>query len=209
MKYKTIFWDFNGTIVDDVALGIASVNRMLAKRGLPLIESVDAYRRLFRFPVRDYYELLGFDFAKEPFEVLAVEWVDNYVSGEKSIPLTEGFPEIWEHFHNHGASQIIVSSSETAMLQRQLLHLGIDGKFNRVLGTDDIYAGGKIEMAKRCLGETSECALFIGDTPHDADTARAIGADCILYAGGHGAENALRGTGVPVISRLTDILNLL
>ena len=209
MKYATVFWDFNGTIVDDVQLGIHAVNRMLVKRGLVPIPDTDTYHRVFRFPVREYYRLLGFDFEKEPYEDLAVEWVENYTAEEQTLTVQKGFFTVWQHLKNAGIQQIILSSSETAMLRRQMDILGLAGRFDRVFGLDDIYAGGKVEMAKRCIGDTGGRALLIGDTTHDADTARAIGADCILYTGGHGAPSVLASCGVPTIDQLTDILSYL
>jgi len=206
MRYTTVFWDFNGTIVNDVELGISSVNRMLKKRGLPTLDSIEAYHEVFCFPVKEYYRRLGFDFEKEPYEVLAVEWVDNYVSGEHTITLNPGFRNVFERLSEMGVRQIILSSSETAMLHRQLSMLGMEDRFDRILGMDNIYAGGKIEMARRCVG-TTEHALFIGDTVHDADTAEAIGADCILYAGGHGRRQELLLRKVPVVDRMEEILS--
>lgn len=82
MKYDLVIWDFNGTIIDDVALGISSVNTMLAKRSLPVLESADEYRAKLRFPIIDYYRSLGFDFGAEPYDVLAREWVELYNAGE-------------------------------------------------------------------------------------------------------------------------------
>ena len=94
MKYTTVFWDFNGTVMDDVHHGIRCVNHMLAKRGLPTIDSVEEYHKLFRFPVKEYYRDAGFDFDKEPYEELAVEWVDLFVAGENSLTLCPGFKEV-------------------------------------------------------------------------------------------------------------------
>lgn len=208
MRYTTVFWDFNGTIANDLALGINSVNRMLRKRGLPLLDSIEAYHRVFCFPVKEYYRRLGFDFEKEPYEVLAVEWVNNYVSGEHTLTLNPGFLDVSDRLIQLGIRQIILSSSETAMLNRHLTILGIEKRFDRILGMDNIYAGGKIEMARRCVGETDH-SLFIGDTVHDADTAEAIGADCILYTGGHGSREELISRKVPLVDHLRDILGRL
>ena len=209
MKYTTVLWDFNGTIVDDVQLGIRAVNRMLIKRALPPIPDTGAYHRVFRFPVREYYRLLGFDFDKEPYEDLAVEWVQNYTAEEHTLTVQDGFFTVWQHLRDAGVQQIILSSSESAMLHRQMEILGLTGKFDRVLGMDDIYAGGKVEMAKRCVGDTGGRALLIGDTSHDADTARAIGADCILYTGGHGSAASLAACGVATVGRLKEVLPFL
>jgi len=89
--YTDIIWDFNGTIIDDVEAGITSVNKLLFDRGLPVIQDKESYRRLFRFPIIEYYRSLGFDFNAEPYEVLAPLWVAEYLNNSKSSPLREGF----------------------------------------------------------------------------------------------------------------------
>ena len=40
-RYDTLVWDFNGTLLDDVDLGIECANEMLARRGLPVIPDRD------------------------------------------------------------------------------------------------------------------------------------------------------------------------
>lgn len=79
MKYTHVVWDFNGTVLDDVEAGIRAVNDLLVARGLPCIADADAYRRVFRFPIKSYYEALGFDFKKETYEALAPQWVERYL----------------------------------------------------------------------------------------------------------------------------------
>ena len=76
MKYTHIIWDFNGTILSDMQICIDSVNEMLSRRELETIPDIEAYRRIFDFPVIDYYRRLGFDFSKEPYEELAKTWIN-------------------------------------------------------------------------------------------------------------------------------------
>ena len=109
----------------------------------------------------------------------------------------------------NGIRQIILSSSEKEMLLRHLRILGMDNAFEHVIGLDNIYAGGKAETAKRLFGENQSDAVMIGDTPHDAETARAMGADCILYSGGHAGRDSLLAMGVPVVDDLRDVLKLI
>lgn len=52
MKYTAVIWDFNGTIADDIDLGIGAVNKMLAERGLPILSTREEYRAKLRFPIR-------------------------------------------------------------------------------------------------------------------------------------------------------------
>ena len=79
MRYTHCIWDFNGTILNDMSAGIRAVNELLAKRNLPLISGIEQYRNIFGFPVKSYYEALGFDFSKEPYDKLAHEWVALYL----------------------------------------------------------------------------------------------------------------------------------
>lgn len=74
MKYDRIIWDFNGTILDDVQVGIDSANELLTRYGLKKIKDVDHYHSIFGFPIKSYYERLGFDFNVLDYNVLAHEW---------------------------------------------------------------------------------------------------------------------------------------
>ena len=64
MKYQHIIWDWNGTLLNDAWLFVDIMNGVLSNRKLPLI-TVDDYRKLFCFPVKDYYKKLGFDLENE------------------------------------------------------------------------------------------------------------------------------------------------
>ena len=82
MNYDTIVWDWNGTLFDDVAVCIDVMNGLLAEQGLPSIPDAETYRSLFCFPVIRYYERLGFDFSKTPFEALARDYVAGYAAAQ-------------------------------------------------------------------------------------------------------------------------------
>ena len=62
MKYKNVVWDWNGTLLNDVKVGVNTLNDMLGRRGLPLL-SVEDYKEKFGFPVIDaeVADALGFD----------------------------------------------------------------------------------------------------------------------------------------------------
>lgn len=199
MDHKIIVWDFNGTIVDDVAAGIASVDPLLAARGLKKIASIDEYKAAFRFPIREYYAELGFDLESEPYEKIAHEWVDNYKHLEPSIGLVDGVLELIEHFFALGIEQVILSASESSMLSQKLEALGIRKYFSELISLDNIYAHSKLEVAREYFKRKnkSEC-IMIGDTLHDAEVAREVGVDVVLVACGHHDRKRLEQAGVPV-----------
>lgn len=209
MKYTHILWDFNGTILDDVQVGIDSVNVLLKKRGIDEIGSIEQYKTAFGFPIVDYYKRIGFDFSKEPFSEVAVEWVDEYISRVPLAKINDGAKEMLELFKKLGLKQILVSATEEKMLNNQLEMLGIRELFDDVLGLDNIHAHDKISVAEEWR-KKNPCAvaIFVGDTDHDFETACAVGAECILYSGGHQSLEKLQKNSVRIISHLAELENI-
>ena len=210
-KYTHIVWDFNGTVLDDVALGIRCVNEMLEKRGLVPIPDAAAYREIFQFPIIAYYRSLGFDFEKEDYyTVLAPDWVAHYLAGEGQCPMMPGVRETLEKIRQAGIVQVMISATEVNQLLNQLNRLGIRDYFEEILGLDNIHAGSKREVARDWAGRHPDAVpLFVGDTVHDAEVAEAVGADCVLYTGGHQSEKRLSRLGKPLIHRIPELPTLL
>ena len=213
-RYDCIIWDFNGTIFDDVEIGIESINVLLSERGLKTISGRDEYRKSFGFPIIDWYKRLGFDFETEDYDVVANEWVAEYLSREKRAPVMDGVKELLEYFKANGIRQVIISASEITMLTRQLEFLGIRKYFDDVVGKNDVYASGKGEIARKWRRENPGDMVFIGDTDHDLETAEQIQADCILVASGHQSfERLIRlhpqnGIDLTVVNNMKEIFSL-
>ena len=211
MKYTHIIWDFNGTLLDDIMAGIDAVNVMLAARGLATIDSVEEYRELFCFPIIKYYAKLGFDFEKEDYyDVLAPEWVAMYLENYKHSTLTSGAKQTLQSLADAGYLQTLLSATELQMLKGQLADLGLEQYFSEVCGLDNIHAGGKVDAAVAWRQANPEAVpLFVGDTEHDYEVARAVGADCVLYSKGHQSYAQLAKCGCPIIDDLTELCDML
>lgn len=206
MKYKYVVWDFNGTILDDVQAGIDCVNPILEKRGLKVLDSVDEYREKFDFPIINYYRNLGFDFERDPYEVIAHEWIANYKRLSPKLGLVDGVGKLFDLFEKLGAKQMILSASEKVMLENKLNDLGIYEKFTRLLALDNIYAHSKLDIAKEYFKDTNTSEyIMIGDTVHDAEVAREVGIDAWLVAGGHHGRKNLEETGFPVFGSMHEL----
>ena len=209
-RYARIVFDFNGTLLDDVWLGIRTVNAMLKKRALPTIDTLDDYYRVFGFPIEDYYRRLGFDFEREPYDVLAHEWIDGYRSEERNVTLREGAHELLAFIQGQNKPMYILSATEEKMLKEQLRDLSVLPYFCEVFGRGDIYAYDKTAIAASLVAKFSNGkTLYIGDTDHDAESAVAMGADCFLVAGGHQSRELLRKTECLIFADLWEVLSYL
>jgi phosphoglycolate phosphatase len=204
--YQRILWDFNGTLLDDVALCIACANRLLARRALPAIPDDDAYRRVFGFPVQSYYARIGLESEGEGFVSAAHEWMEEYLAGEGTATLRPGAEKLLAAIRAAGVPQGVLSATESGMLTRQLTALSIDGYFDSILARDDIYAKDKSAIAARyAQAHPEERVLMIGDTVHDCETARAGRFDCVLLEGGHQGRDTLAECGCPVMLNFEEL----
>lgn len=200
MKYDHVIWDFNGTLLDDIRCGIDSTDELLCRYGLPPIQTVDRYYSLFGFPIRDYYQRLGFDFTKISYEALAQEWVEIYLDKVKKAPIRTGVLPVINILKSYGVPQTVLSMTEVSMLRFQLELLGITDYFDEICGLTDIYASSKLALAADWRARhPHQRALFIGDTAHDAESAKVMKCDCVLLAGGHESEASLLTHGCRVL----------
>ncbi len=202
-----ILWDWNGTLLDDVEISRSILNTMLSRRNLPTV-SPERYRDIFMFPVEEYYRLAGFDFSKEPYPLIAQEYIDAYPIASRNASLVPGAARIVERFAAAGLRQTIVSACETTALRKQVASFGLTRFFDGIFGAGDGYGGGKIEVARAWLAQTGSAdtdAIFVGDTLHDCETACAIGCRPVLFAGGHQSRSRLESSGEQVIDRLEEL----
>ncbi len=207
-KYKHIIWDWNGTIFNDVELGIEIINKLLSERGLKTI-TIDEYQNLFTIPVKDYYIKLGFDFNKESFEIIGKLWIDEYEKRKYECSLYNGIIEVLEKIYETGIEQSILSAYSQHTLEEMVNYFNLKKYFKYVVGLDNIYAASKlhlgIDLMKKLRNGKGE-TLLIGDTLHDYEVASEIGADCILVADGHQSKNILLKSGTKVIDNISELL---
>lgn len=206
-RYTHLIWDFNGTLLDDVETDLLAANELLRRHGLPLLADVEAYRAVFGFPIVDYYRRIGFDFEKTPYNELAIEWVEIYQGLSHDMKLYPSALPLLREARERGIPQSILSATHREILAEQVKQLGIETFFEELMGLDNIHAHSKTALAVAWRERNPNARpLFLGDTEHDLDTARAMGADCILVAEGHRPRAALETAGaLTVLSSLSEL----
>jgi len=207
-KYKHVIWDWNGTLINDVWLATEVMNKMLKKRNLPGIDS-KKYREIFDFPVTKYYLKLGYDFSKESFEELTVEFINEYYQRFNKCKLNDGVEEVLKRISAMGIEQSVLSASKEDVLIEKIKYFGIDKYFCRIMGLENHYAESKIEKGKKWIAELNlnpQDVLLIGDTIHDYDVSKHMGCDCLLIANGHNSYEKLVKLGTGIVRSLQEII---
>jgi len=210
-KYSHIIWDCNGTLLDDAWLCVDVMNGMLLEYNLP-VSTLQRYRDIFDFPVKDYYTKLGFDFSKEPFEKVGMEFMVRYNERQREANLHREVLDVLEFLHKKGYRQSILSAREQNELRKETVSMGVSPYFTSVFGLSDHYAHGKSDVGKRLLASlkgTNSDFLFIGDTLHDAAVAAELQIDCMLVPNGHQSYERLLSAGVPVVESIREVMNRL
>lgn len=207
-KYKHILWDWNGTLFNDVVLCADIMNNILKRRDMGEI-TLEKYRNVFDFPVRNYYEAVGFtNLTDELFHDLSVEFIEEYESRKLTFGLSNGAVEILDKINKQGLEQSVLSAYSQKTLEEIVEHFGISKYFIGLAGLDNIYAASKVENGRNWMKKLNLNrgeALMVGDTLHDKEVADEIGADSVLLSSGHQAKGRLLQSGVPVIDSLVDL----
>ena len=168
-KYSHLIWDWNGTLLDDTTHCMEVMNEMLRKRSMPMMNSIADYHQAFVFPIAQYYKNVGFDFEKESFEELAMEFIDGYHADKTgNSPLHSGVENLLKTINDMGITQIILSASKQENLWLQVGEFPIQHYFDEMLGLSDIYAKSKVDIGLNYIENSNvEKAVLIGDSTHD------------------------------------------
>lgn len=207
MKIDSIIWDWNGTLLNDVEIAIDSINQLLLDRNLELL-TLKRYLDVFTFPVRDYYELIGFDLKTEPFEIPAFQFISIYNKAVEDCGLHNEVVPILSRLRDQGNRQFILSAMEQQVLEKTVTDNDIHHFFEDLCGLSDNFAVSKIASGKSLInkrGLDPERTLMVGDTIHDYEVAKAIGCKCVLVAKGHQSKERLMNCGAIVLDSLYEI----
>ncbi|MEI7436522.1 MAG: HAD hydrolase-like protein [bacterium] len=199
---RHLFWDWNGTLLDDVDACVTAINVLLQRRGLPAVNR-QRYVQVFDFPVRDYYRSVGFDLTHENWDDVTLEYHAAYAIAAVNSSLRPHTARVLRQLCAAGWRHSILSASEQGLLRCMVAERGILQVFDQLCGREDFHAHSKIEQGRHLLatlGLSPEAVLMIGDTCHDVEVACALGCRCLLVANGHCDPVRLAACGVPVVN---------
>ncbi|MBP3481209.1 MAG: HAD family hydrolase [Clostridia bacterium] len=197
-----IIWDYNGTVADDVDASVAAVNDMLKARGLPPTTKQE-YTSTVSLPLDNYYNGLGI--ADADMEKLSWEFRTYCQKHDNLSRIFDGFHETVEFAKAQGIKNILMSSLYIDFLKAETEKYNISDCFDEIIGMTDTLVGSKYENAKNYIDKNKlnpKNILFVGDLINDAQTAKALGAQCILIPNGHNSKEKCQNQGVTVVENI-------
>jgi len=208
MRYRHVIWDWNGTLLDDAWLCVEILNGLLRGAALPPI-SIEDYRASFSFPVVNFYQKVGFDFADVSFDAISERYISAYNRRRYECSLQPRVRETLDQIRAAGIDQSVLSAYHQDTLREVVAHYGLTDYFTHLSGLDNIRAEGKLDRGRAHLRtldlhEAAHTVLLIGDTSHDHEVAAALGADCLLLEHGHMRADRLDACGVPLVASLDE-----
>ncbi len=206
MRYSHIFWDFNGTIIDDVGNALQCVNDMLERKGRQPITLEDYYTYVETPIIGFYRHILPPD--ELDFEDISKQYHSDYARHMNETGLAEGAYELLHRLKNAGMHQYIITANILSEARELVEKFGISDCFDNILGAENTLAESKIDRAKAFFKELNinrNDAILIGDTLHDLETANALGIDCVLVSYGHQGRRLLEEHNAFTVSSLKDV----
>lgn len=204
---RSVVWDWNGTLLDDLHHSVAVMNNLLAADGLQVL-TVERYHQLFGFPVRDYYESLGFDLSSGRWNRLAASFIERYNAGVHICDLHRGARSTLETLRERGIGSSILTAARQDSVEALLSHLGVRHLIDDVVGLGDHYAASKEAAGLDWLTRVDldpEQAVLVGDTLHDFEVSQAMGVKCILVTFGHQPLDRLRACKCPIATSYDEV----
>ena len=210
MRYSHIFWDFNGTIIDDVGNALQCVNDMLERKGRQPI-TLDDYYTYVETPIIGFYRhILPPD--ELDFQDISRQYHSDYARHINETGLAEGAYELLHKLKAMGVHQYIITANILSEAEELIEKFGISACFDKILGAKNTLAESKIDRAKAFFKELNinrNGAILIGDTLHDLETANALGIDCVLVSYGHQGRRLLEEHNAFTVNSLKDVEKIL
>lgn len=205
MRYDTLVFDFDGTLVDTIDLIVASYRAAwtAAKRPVPALPEI---RRRIGLPLDEVLAEFG---DSADVDAMRAVYRERFLEGlETETRLYAGVPELLGRLGARGLRLGIATSRKMPSLRRLLDVHGIARHFTALASRSCVELGKPHpEMLWRVVGELGaarERTLLVGDTDHDVAMGRAAGVDTCAVTWGAQDEAALRAAEPTYLARTPD-----
>ncbi len=178
VRFPTILFDFDGTLVDSIGLIIESFHHTMRVHGLPA-HSDAFWTAGLGTPLRVAFRPFADDDAGVQ-RLIATYRAWNLAHHDALVTAFPGALESVKGLKARGRRLAIVTSKNRHGLEKGLDLCGFHGLFDVLVTSDDLEASKPspepVHLALSRLGAAPAQALFVGDSPHDIAAGRDAGA---------------------------------
>lgn len=204
MRYKTVIFDFDGTLLYTVQDLADAVNHAIAARGYPT-HSVKAIERMIGNGVNMLMaRALPQGFDTPGYEQMMTDFRAFYAEHcQDNTRPYDGVCEMLAELKAQGRGLAIVTNKYQTAAE-QLRQRFFADSVDLIIGD---YAGRRrkpepdgVFAALEALGSDAAGAVYVGDTEVDMLTAKNAGTDCICVSWGYRTKAELTASGAPLIA---------
>ncbi len=184
--FRSIIFDWSGTLCNDLPPVIETINRILVHYGAPEV-CEDTFRTEFQLPFGLFYE------SRLPgvhVDELELRFREFFPQSERPAEPIAFAREFVEAMADAGKRRFVLSAATPDHFHEQARALGLDDAF------DGLYLG--VRDKRRVIhdlleqnGLEPESTCFIGDMQHDIETARHAGVTSIAVLTGYDSASKL------------------
>ena len=190
MAWRTVLFDFDGTLFDSAPGLMAAWQAAVRSVGLPPLDE-DACRALIGPPFAWSLEhTLGLDGPRQA--VAAAAFKAHYdACGALESPPYPGIVPLLDRLRDAGLTLMIATSKPEGSALQVLEHWGLRNRFAFVAGSGAGLGDGKEDAVRRCLERAEGPAVLVGDRSHDVSGGHARGIPVIGALWGYGCPQEL------------------
>lgn len=170
---KWVIFDFDGTLVDTLQVGVAILNSLADKFGFKKIGPEDHERLRSKLP-RQMLKEVGISLWKLP--AVAREVRNQVMLQSEKFLLYSGIKEALQRLSNQNIKLAILTTGSLENAQKILKRNEIDNLFEFVHSEDNLFGKGKI--IKKLLKQyqiNANTAVYVGDEVRDVRAAKDAG----------------------------------
>jgi pyrophosphatase PpaX len=186
----TVFFDWDGTLVDSAECGYRAFEATFAEFGVRF--NRDEFDRCYSPNWYEMYQELGL--PRETWTLADERWVDHYAVEKPALVI--GADAAVRALAAAGLTLGIVSGGNRVRVHRELTEHGIASLFRVVVAGEDTVRKKPdpegLTLAMRVCGATATQSLFVGDAAEDILMGRAVGAMTVAVRSAYPTYDSLR-----------------
>ena len=218
MEIKTTFWDWNGTLWDDVHPWFLAAQAAYRHAGVDNL-TLERLQDAFDVPIKEVVHTLGAprNLPQSAHDALLKTFAETLAKNTHLAQARDGAADVVRAFRDIGIANFIASNHPVDLLRQEVERASLAEYFGTICGNDHydvVYIKGTKEQRIRGHliqhGINPSEAVIIADTREEIRIARAIGMRSIAITGGYNSRHVLEGVGPDhIVDHLDEIPRVL